>query len=130
MQPKIAPNYLSEELDRQTMIEGLKITRNIFQQPAFRDLWDQEMLPGEQFTSDEQIGDQIARHGGTVFHMTGTCRMGADKNAVVDPQLRVHGVRGLRVIDASVMPKITSANTNAPTLMIAEKGAQHVLDDQ
>ena len=130
VQPKIAPNYLSEELDRKTMIEGLKITRNIFAQPAFRDLWDQEMLPGAQFTSDEQIGDQIARHGGTVFHMTGTCRMGTDKNAVVDPQLRVHGIQGLRVIDASVMPKITSANTNAPTLMIAEKGAQHVLEDQ
>lgn len=128
VQPKITPNYLHEVIDRKTMIEGLKITRQIFQQPAFRDLWDQEMLPGEQYTTDEQIGDQIARHGGTVFHMTGTCRMGADSDAVVDPELRVHGVQGLRVIDASVMPKITSANTNAPTLMIAEKGAHHVLN--
>jgi choline dehydrogenase len=128
VQPKIVPNYLSEEIDRQTMIEGLKITRNIFQQPAFRDLWDREMLPGAQYQSDEDIGDQIARHGGTVFHMTGSCKMGSDSSAVVDSQLRVHGVQGLRVIDASVMPKITSANTNAPTLMIAEKGARHVLD--
>jgi len=126
--PRIAPCYLQEEIDRKTMIDGIKLTRRINAQPDFRDLWDQEILPGPQCTSDQQIGEQIANNGGTVFHMTGTCRMGSDTEAVVDPELRVRGVNRLRVIDASVMPKITSANTNAPTLMIAEKGAQHILD--
>ncbi|MBX2879664.1 MAG: GMC family oxidoreductase N-terminal domain-containing protein [Granulosicoccus sp.] len=128
--PQIAPCYLQEEIDRKTMIDGIKLTRNIHSQPGFRELWDQEVLPGPEFTTDEQIGEQIANNGGTVFHMTGTCRMGSDTGAVVDPELRVRGINRLRVIDASVMPKITSANTNAPTLMIAEKGAQHILDSQ
>ena len=77
--------------------------------------------------TDEQIWEQVRDNGGTVFHCVGTCRMGSDKNSVVDPELKVRGVKGLRVIDASVMPKITSANTNAPTLMIAEKGASMIL---
>jgi len=126
--PIISPRYLSEELDRQTMIEGLKMTRHINNQPAFRELWESEVLPGAQYQSDEAIGEQIAQHGGTVFHMTGSCRMGCDRQAVVDPQLRVNGVHKLRVIDASVMPTITAANTNAATLMIAEKGASHILE--
>ncbi len=127
--PVITPNYLESEIDRKTMVEGFKINRQILKQPAFKDLWNTEVLPGKLCSTDNQIGQQIARHGGTVFHMVGSCRMGNDKLSVVDPQLRVRGVQGLRVIDASVMPTITSANTNAATLMIAEKGAQHVLDD-
>ena len=87
-----------------------------------------KFYPGAEHQSDQAIGEQIAKHGGTVFHMTGSCRMGNDLNAVVDPQLRVNGVHKLRVIDASVMPTITAANTNATTLMIAEKGASHVLE--
>jgi choline dehydrogenase len=126
-QPVIAPRYLNDELDRDTMIAGVRLTRAIHNQPAFKQHWNTEMLPGEQYTTDADIAAQIAQHGGTVFHMVGTCKMGTDTNAVVDPQLRVHGIQGLRVIDASVMPRITSANTNAPTLMIAEKGAEMVL---
>jgi choline dehydrogenase len=126
--PRIAPHYLQDELDRRTMIEGVKLTREIHQQRGFRELWDEEIFPGENCVSDEQIGAAVEQHGSTVFHMSGSCRMGGDDEAVVDPHLRVRGVNSLRVIDASVMPKITSANINAPTLMLAEKGAQHILE--
>lgn len=122
-QPKIAPNYLSAKKDREVMVDGIKILRNINTQPAFRDLWDVEMVPGSQTQSDAEILDSIRNGGGTVFHPVGTCRMGSDERSVVDPELRVRGVDALRVIDASVMPSITSANTNAPTLMIGQKGA-------
>jgi choline dehydrogenase len=125
--PHIAPNYLSTERDCRTIVEGIKILREIYRQPAFRHLWDEEVVPGQDVTTDEEILEAARRGGGTVYHPVGTCRMGSDENAVVDPDLRVRGVEGLRVIDASVMPMITSANTNAPTLMIAEKGAAHVL---
>ena len=111
------------------MIDGVKITRAINKQPAFRDLWEEEVLPGSQYNTDKEIGEQVANHGGTVFHMVGTCRMGIDHRAVVDPELRVKGVQSLRVIDASVMPKIISANTNATTLMIAEKATQNILEN-
>lgn len=127
--PTIAPCYLQEEIDRKTMIDGVKITRAINNQPAFRDLWEEEVLPGSQYSTDAEIGEQVANHGGTVFHMVGSCRMGIDKRAVVDPDLRVKGVQSLRVIDASVMPKITSANTNATTLMIAEKAVRRILEN-
>ena len=122
-QPHISPNYLSEETDRRVMVEAIKILREINDQPSFRDLWDAERVPGADVQTDQQILDAIRNGGGTVFHPVGTCRMGSDDNAVVDPELRVNGVDGLRVIDASVMPTITSANTNAPTLMIGQKGA-------
>ncbi len=122
-QPTITPNYLSAKKDRDVLVDGIKILRNINAQPAFRDLWDVEMVPGSQTQSDTEILDSIRNGGGTVFHPVGTCRMGSDERSVVDPELRVRGVDGLRVIDASVMPSITSANTNAPTLMIGQKGA-------
>jgi len=122
-QPHISPNYLSQETDRKVMVEAIKILRQINDQPSFRDLWDVERVPGADVQTDQQILDAIRNGGGTVFHPVGTCRMGSDDNAVVDPELRVNGVDGLRVIDASVMPTITSANTNAPTLMIGQKGA-------
>lgn len=125
--PRIAPNYLAERVDRETLVEGLKILREIHAQPGFRDLWDAEVLPGPQASSDDDLLDFARRHGGTTFHASGTCRIGVDRDAVVDPQLRVRGVERLRVIDASVMPIVTSANTNAPSLMIGEKGAAHVL---
>jgi len=123
LQPKIAPNYLSAKKDRDVMVEAIKILRRINAQPAFRELWDTEVVPGEAIQTDEQILDSIRLGGGTVFHPVGTCRMGNDERSVVDPELRVRGVDGLRVIDASIMPSITSANTNAPTLMIGQKGA-------
>ncbi len=122
-QPKIAPNYLSAKKDQKVMVDAIKILRDINTQPAFRDLWDVEMVPGNKIQTDTEILDAIRNGGGTVFHPVGTCRMGSDDRSVVDPELRVRGVDGLRVIDASVMPSITSANTNAPTLMIGQKGA-------
>ena len=126
-QPLIEANYFGDKTDRDVIVEGVKILRKISNQPSFKDLWDVEVLPGLESKTDEQIWEQVRDNGGTVFHCVGTCRMGSDKNSVVDPELKVRGVKGLRVIDASVMPQITSANTNAPTLMIAEKGASMIL---
>lgn len=126
-QPRIEPNYFSEEEDRKVIVEGVKILRDIYTQPSFRDLWDEEVIPGKDVRTDDQIWDHVRHNGGTVFHPVGTCRMGSDPGSVVDPDLKVRGVENLRVIDASVMPQITSANTNAPTLMIAEKGAATIL---
>ena len=125
--PLIDPRYLSAELDRQVTVEGIKMLREIYRQPAFRHLWDEEVLPGSVATSDEDILRFVREHGGTVFHASGTCRMGGGGMAVVDPSLRVRGIEALRVIDASVMPTITSANTNAASLMIGEKGAALLL---
>ncbi|NYS79926.1 MULTISPECIES: GMC family oxidoreductase N-terminal domain-containing protein [Halomonadaceae] len=126
--PIINPNYFSVPHDRKVIVEGVKILRDIAKQPPFNELWDEEMEPGSQVDSDEAIWNAVRHKGGTVFHCVGTCRMGSDDKAVVDPQLRVRGVEGLRVIDASVMPVITSANTNAPSLMIGEKGADLILN--
>jgi choline dehydrogenase len=126
-QPRIDPNYFGEEIDRKTLLGGLKILREVFQQKAFRDLWDVEVVPGEAVNTPAGLWDFARTTGGTVFHACGTCRMGSDESAVVDPQLRVRGVDKLRVIDASVMPQITSANTNAASLMIGERGAAVVM---
>lgn len=126
-QPLINPNYFAEEIDRKTLVAGLKILRDIYQQASFRKLWDIEMVPGEAVDSPAGLWEFARNTGGTVFHCVGTCRMGSDEQSVVDPELRVRGVERLRVIDASVMPKITSANTNATSLMIGERGAALVL---
>ncbi len=127
-QPRIAPNYFDDPHDRRVMVAGLRMLREIYRQPAFRDLWDQEMLPGEKAGSDDDLLAFARNQGGTVFHPVGTCRMGSDAEAVVDPQLRVNGVSGLRVIDASVMPTVVSANTNAAAIMIGERGADLILN--
>jgi choline dehydrogenase len=126
-QPRIEPNYFAEEIDRKTVVSGLKILRDIYRQKSFRGLWDKEMVPGEAVGSDAGLWDFARNTGGTVFHCVGTCRMGSDEKSVLDPQLRVRGVERLRVIDASVMPQITSANTNATSLMIGERGAALVM---
>ena len=126
-QPRIEPNYFAEEIDRKTIVAGLKMLREIYRQKSFRDLWDVEMVPGEAANSDAGLWDFARNTGGTVFHCVGTCRMGSDETSVLDPQLRVRGVERLRVIDASVMPQITSANTNATSLMIGERGAALVM---
>ena len=128
MQPRIEPRYFSEPHDRKIIVSGLQMLREIYRQSAFRGLWDVETLPGAERASRSDLWEFARSKGGTVFHATSTCRMGGDARSVVDPALRVRGVSNLRVIDASVMPKMTSANTNAATIMIAEKGAEMVLN--
>jgi choline dehydrogenase len=125
--PLIEPRYLFAEIDRKVVVAGVKMLREIYRQPAFRDLWSKEVLPGPAAATDADILQFVRQHGGTVFHPVGTCRMGTDALAVVDAELRVRGIESLRVIDASVMPTITSANTNAASIMIGEKGASLVL---
>src|SRR5581483_9958312 len=100
-QPKIEPRYLDSELDRKTIVAGLRMVREIHNQPAFRDLWDEEVLPGKAASSDQALLDFARANGSTVFHASGTCRMGSDNRSVVDPALKVRGVERLRVIDAS-----------------------------
>jgi choline dehydrogenase len=126
--PRIVSNYLREPRDVRTLVAGLRILRDIYRQPAFRDLvTDDEYMPGTAARTDAEL-EQFARtKGGTVFHVSGSCRMGSDDRAVVDPSLRVRGVDRLRLIDASVMPTMVSTNTNAAAVMIGEKGAALVL---
>jgi choline dehydrogenase len=126
--PLIEPNYLSAEIDRKVMVAGVKMLREIYCQPAFRELWQTEVSPGAAIQTDDDILSFISNNGGTVFHCAGTCRMGRDSGAVVDENLKVRGISNLRVIDASVMPIVTSANTNAACIMIGEKGADHILN--
>lgn len=121
--PRIVLNYLGTELDRQVMTEGIRIVRKIYNQPAFRPRWSREIVPGPEYQTEAEILAALQKYAGSVYHLVGTCRMGRDSRAVVAPDLRVNGVRGLRVADASVMPKMPSANTNAATYMIAEKAA-------
>lgn len=121
--PCIQTNYLSAGQDRKVIVDGIRIVRELYNRPEFRKRWRREVVPGESCQSDAEILDAVRRLAATVYHLVGTCRMGNDDRAVVDPELRVNGIEGLRVVDSSVMPKITSANTNAPTFMIAEKAA-------
>ena len=122
--PRVVSNYLTDPHDIRVLVSGLKILRDIYNQPAFRPLvTGEEYLPGNAVQTDAQLEHFARTRGGTVFHASGTCRMGSDSRAVVDAQLRVQGIERLRVIDASVMPAMVSTNTNAATMMIAEKGA-------
>ncbi|HWF01298.1 MAG TPA: GMC family oxidoreductase N-terminal domain-containing protein [Caulobacteraceae bacterium] len=125
--PTIAPNYLSDPLDQEVAVAGIKWGRRIAEQPALAPYLQHEMLPGPGFENDEAMLMYARVAGATVYHPVGTCQMGHGPNAVVDPQLRVRGVEGLRVVDASVMPRLVSGNTNAPTIMIAEKAADIIL---
>ncbi|WP_050528000.1 GMC family oxidoreductase [Pseudorhodobacter aquimaris] len=121
--PCIAPNYLSTPDDQQTAINAIAVTRKIMAQPAFAPFAPEEHLPGAQVTEREALLKSIGDIATTIFHPVGTCKMGDDPMAVVDAQLRVHGLAGLRVVDASIMPTIVSGNTSSPTVMIAEKAA-------
>ena len=121
--PAINPRYLSDETDRRTIIGGLRFARKIFAAPALQQYVRDETLPGTHIQTDDELLDYARRNGGTCYHASCTCMMGQHPMSVVDSALRVHGIDGLRVIDASVMPAVTSTNTNAPTIMIAEKGA-------
>ncbi|MGI9388663.1 MAG: GMC family oxidoreductase, partial [Boseongicola sp.] len=127
--PEIRPNYLSEEEDRQVAADAIKLTRRIVSQAALQKFQPEEFRPGPDVHRDEDLAAAAGDIGTTIFHPVGTCRMGSDEAAVVDPRLRVVGVEGLRVADASVMPTITSGNTNSPTLMIAEKAAAMIAQD-
>jgi choline dehydrogenase len=121
--PAINPRYLSEESDRRAVVGGLRFARRIFAAPALKQFVREETLPGNHVQTDDELLDYARRNGSTCYHASCTCMMGSHPTSVVDSELRVHGLDGLRVIDASVMPAVTSTNTNAPTIMIAEKGA-------
>ncbi|WP_373535267.1 GMC oxidoreductase [Microcoleus sp.] len=116
-------NYLQSESDMQKVVAGIKLLRKVFQTSAFDEFRGDEVAPGADVNSDEALEAYIRETCSTVFHPVGTCKMGTDSMAVVDSELRVRGVEGLRVVDASIMPTITTGNTNAPTIAIGEKAA-------
>ncbi len=129
--PLIYPNYLSSEKDCSVIVKAIKIARTIARVDPLKNLVYEEHQPGKKFPidDDEATLDWARNTAVTIYHPTGTCKMGKDQTAVVDERLRVHGIRGLRVVDAAIMPQITSGNTNAPTLMIAEKASNMILED-
>jgi len=128
--PAIAPNYLASEADRLVAAAAIRLTRRICRARALARFEPEEFLPGDGFVSDEQLAAAAGTIGTTIFHPVGTCKMGGDPLAVVDDRLRVRGVERLRVVDASIMPTITSGNTNAPVIMIAEKASDMIREDQ
>jgi len=130
--PMIAPNYLATDEDRRVAAASLRLTRRIFAAPALAPFLPEELLPGPGIETDEDLARAAGDIGTTIFHPVGTCRMGraSDPGSVVDPRLCVHGIAGLRVVDASVMPVITSGNTNSPTLMIAERASELIREDR
>jgi choline dehydrogenase len=125
--PSIVPNYLSDPLDQEVAVAGLKWGRKIAAQPALQQYIEHEMMPGPGLVADQALLAYARMAGSTLYHPVGTCQMGHGPQAVVDPQLRVRGVEGLRVVDASIMPRLVSGNTNAPTIMIGEKAADLIL---
>jgi choline dehydrogenase len=127
--PSIKPNYLATEEDRRVAAAAIRLTRRICAAPALARFRPEEFKPGAQYQSDEELARAAGEIGTTIFHPVGTCKMGQDPLAVVDEKLRVHGIAALRVVDASIMPTITSGNTNAPTIMIAEKAAEMIRAD-
>jgi choline dehydrogenase-like flavoprotein len=127
--PRIEPNYLGEPEDWDTLIKAVKIGRKVLAAPAFSPYRDVEMAPGPGVQTDDQIRADIANRAETIYHPVGSCKMGVDAKAVVDPELKVRGLQGLRVADASIMPTLVAGNTNAPTIMIAEKCASMILAD-
>jgi choline dehydrogenase len=125
--PAVRFNFLSAQLDREVTLEAMRITRRIMTAPPMRGIAVEEMAPGIDLRSDDELLDWIRRNAETTYHPVGTCKMGSDPMAVVDDHLRVHGLQGLRVADASIMPTLTSGNTNAPSIMIGEKAARMIL---
>jgi choline dehydrogenase len=128
--PEIDPNYLATDTDRRVAVDAIRLARRIVAANALRRFRPEEFVPGWEFQSDLELVRAAGDVGTTIFHPVGTCRMGSDADAVVDPRLRVRGLRGLRVVDASIMPFITSGNTAAPTLMISEQGSRMILEDR
>jgi choline dehydrogenase len=128
--PAISLNFLTDEADVQAAIAGIRGMRKVCAANALKPFEVEEFKPGPAFETDEQIAAGAREITSTIFHPTSTCRMGPDSDAVVDPRLRVHGLGGLRVVDASVMPSIISGNTNATTIMIAEKASDMIKEDR
>ena len=129
--PKIRPNFLDVSLDQETLVAGMKVARNLGEADALARYTDFEMNPGPNYETDEELLEYARNTGATTYHVMGTCKMGADGDpmAVVDPRLKVRGLDGLRVVDASVMPTMPSGNINAPVIMVAEKAAEMILED-
>jgi choline dehydrogenase len=128
-QPAINPRYFAEDTDRRAIVGGLKFLRRLFAAPSLAKYVVGETMPGPEVRTDDELLDYARQNGSTVYHASCSCMMGDHAMSVVDNELRVHGLDGLRVVDASVMPAVTSTNTNAPTIMIAEKGAAAILAD-
>ena len=124
--PAIVHNWLEAEADQTLSLKAMQLARALIKTQALADLVDSEAWPGADLQSEDDLLDYARAYGNTAYHPVGTCRMGIDPDAVVDPHLRVRGVEGLRVIDASIMPRLVSGNTNAAAMMIAEKGADLV----
>jgi choline dehydrogenase len=127
--PAIRFNFLSSEIDREATVAGMRIVRRLMNAPSMVRLIGEETAPGPAVQSDKELLDWVKAHAETTYHPVGTCKMGSDPRAVVDDRLRVHGLQGLRVADASIMPTLTSGNTNAPSIMIGEKAASLVLEE-
>jgi choline dehydrogenase len=127
--PAIRPNYFTTRTDELALLGGVRHVRRIFSAPALAKHSLGEAKPGPELRSEVDLLDYARRFGNTLYHPVGTCKMGEDPRAVVDSRLRVHGIHGLRVIDASVMPTLTTGNTNAPAIMIGEKGAAMIRED-
>ncbi len=126
--PSIIANYLATETDREVLLAGMRLVREVAKHKEFAQYVKREFLPGPDIDSDADLSAYAKAKGTTIFHPCGTCKMGSDAKAVVDERLKVHGIAGLRVVDASIMPTMTSGNTNAPTIMIAEKASDMVLE--
>jgi choline dehydrogenase len=127
--PLIDPNYLDDPQDRTMSIRGLKLTQEILSQSPLRKYIKAEHLPGPDVKTDEEYFRFICEHSKTSHHPAGTCRMGSDDQAVVDPRLRFNGIERLRIVDASIMPNVISSNTNAAAIMIGEKASDMILED-
>ena len=127
--PKIIPNYLSTDGDKKIAIDSIKVARKIADADSLKKYILQEYVPGPAFESDEELLEAAKNNSQSIYHPVGTCKMGNDIDSVVDEKLKVHGVSGLRVVDASIMPELVSGNTNAPTMMIAEKASEMILAD-
>jgi len=128
--PKLYPNYLSTNEDMRVMLEGMHLIRRIAASPALQSVIEQEVIPGADVSTDEQLADFVREHSWTVFHQCSTCRMGSDRTQnVVDERLHVHGIQGLRVADASIFPTIPTGNTNAPSILVGEKASEILLED-
>ena len=129
VRPKIRPNYLSHPDDVRVLLAGINQTREIFSQSALQSYSSSETAPGVHIQTSEELESFAREQGSIIYHPVSTCKMGEDTMAVVDPRLCVHGIKGLRVVDASIMPTVTTGNTNAPTIMIAEKASDMIIED-